>query len=190
MENPDRSDSLDEPLPQIAAAAAAAVAAADAAGRTSSGDGISSSRRERGEDVWESLGAEMEGAGSGQLSSQGIQQHKLNLQQQQQQQQGRGLNGAETAPQRQQSVLHVVACVSNTASKAVAAAFFGSMGPDAAAAAAAAAAKGSRRRGGGGDSSSVVGACEFSYELIVPGEVESAVLVQVAGEPLYTRVSV
>jgi hypothetical protein len=86
-------------------------------------------------------------------------------------------------------VLHVVACVSNTASKAVAAAFFGTMGPDAAAAAAAAVAKGSRRRGVG-DSSSVVGSCEFSYELIVPGEVESAVLVQVAGEPLYTRVSV
>jgi hypothetical protein len=58
------------------------------------------------------------------------------------------------------------------------------MGPVAdAAGAAAAAAAGT----GGGDG--VVRDCEFTYELIVPGEVESAVLVQVAAEPLYTRVS-
>jgi hypothetical protein len=102
-------------------------------------------------------------------------------QQQQQQQQPKG-------------PLHVVACVSSTSSKAVAAAFFGAMGPDAAASAAATSSRrsgsnGSNGGSGGNGGGGVVGCCEFSYELIVPGEVEGAVLVQVAAEPLYTRVS-
>jgi hypothetical protein len=125
------------------------------------------------------------------LSAQGVQQHRLNMQQpasattQNQSNLGVGTQQPGQAQLRcstpEPQPLHVVACVTNTASKAVAAAFFGAMGPDAAASAAA---------HGRLDhvSGSVVGVCEFSYELIVPGEVESAVLVQVAGEPLYTQV--
>ena len=69
--------------------------------------------------------------------------------------------------------LHVVACVATTAAKAVAAAFFGSPST-----------------GGGGYSGggAVVGEQLFTYELLVPGELESAVLVQVANEPLYVKV--
>lgn len=113
--------------------------------------------------------------GGNQLSAQAVQQHRTGLQQP-------WPDMAQHPGDQQQSPLHVVACVTTTASKAVAAAFFGAMGPDAAASAVSS--KGLRQGSG-----SVVGACEFTYELIVPGEVESAVLVQVAGEPLYTRVS-
>jgi hypothetical protein len=34
----------------------------------------------------------------------------------------------------------------------------------------------------------MLGSCPFSYELVVPGVVESSVLVQVANEPLYGKV--
>jgi hypothetical protein len=57
--------------------------------------------------------------------------------------------------------LHIVACIASTSARAVAASFFG----DAA--------------GSSSSSSAVVRLCPFSYELIVHGEVESAVLLQV-----------
>lgn len=77
--------------------------------------------------------------------------------------------------------LHVVACVGTIAARAVAASFFGGVSSSLASAA------------GAGDASSkssigaVVGRCPFTYELIVEGEVESAVLLQVANEPLYAQ---
>lgn len=77
---------------------------------------------------------------------------------------------------------HVVACVATSSAKAVAAAFFGP--PNAAACAAA-------DDVAADDSSSscgVVGQGLFTYELLVPGEVEGAVLVQAAQEPLYEQV--
>jgi hypothetical protein len=65
--------------------------------------------------------------------------------------------------------LHVVACVATTSATAVAASFFGNVpGTD----------SGNRSSSGSG-SGAVVGCCPFSYELIVHGEVESAVLLQV-----------
>lgn len=81
---------------------------------------------------------------------------------------------------RRQKVPHVVACVSTMSSKAVAAAFFGP--PSAGQLAAAAAAV------GGGVATGVVGSRLFTYELLVPGEIEGSVLVQVANEPLYVKV--
>jgi hypothetical protein len=104
---------------------------------------------------------------------------------------GSGLNtqqqglGARAKPK----VPHVVACVSTTSSKAVAAAFFG---PPAAGAAAsgAAAAVGAAQAVGGMDvvAGGVVGSRLFTYELLVPGEIEGSVLVQVANEPMYVKV--
>jgi hypothetical protein len=87
-------------------------------------------------------------------------------------------------------VPHVVACVSTTSSKAVAAAFFGppaagqALGAGAAAAAAATGAVAGVDVVAGG----VVGSRLFTYELLVPGEIEGAVLVQVANEPHYVKV--
>lgn len=108
-----------------------------------------------------------------------------------------GGHSSSSRPVRRK-VPHVVACVSTTSSKAVAAAFFG---PPAAAAADAAAAGGF---GGGSsgtewalgaavgvagaDGSGIVGPRLFTYELLVPGEIEGSVLVQVANEPLYVKV--
>jgi hypothetical protein len=93
---------------------------------------------------------------------------------------------------------HVVACVATSSSKAVAAAFFGppdgandnakvmtssstGNGADSAADAVSAESSSSGSEGG------VVGGL-FTYELLVPGEVEGSVLVQVANEPQYVKV--
>lgn len=94
---------------------------------------------------------------------------------------------------------HVVACVATSSSKAVAAAFFGPANSCCAAAtaavvgggvaAAAAAVEDISAAVDAGSSMGVVGPGLFTYELIVPGEVEGAVLVQVANEPQYVKVS-
>jgi S1-C subfamily serine protease len=78
-------------------------------------------------------------------------------------------SAAAAAPAVALRKLHVVACVATTSATAVAASFFGDA---------------SGTKSGKGNSSSsgsgaVVGCCPFSYELIVHGEVESAVLLQV-----------
>lgn len=90
-------------------------------------------------------------------------------------------------------VPHVVACVSTTSSKAVAAAFFG---PPAAGRAASGTLSVSATVAGteavtGMDvvAGGVVRSRLFTYELLVPGEIEGSVLVQVANEPLYVKVS-
>jgi hypothetical protein len=96
-----------------------------------------------------------------------------------------GSSGSRAKPK----VPHVVACVSTTSSKAVAAAFFGppaAAGPGgsgAGSAAAAGAVSGLDVVAGG-----VVGSRLFTYELLVPGEIEGSVLVQVANESLYVKV--
>lgn len=89
-------------------------------------------------------------------------------------------------------VPHVVACVSTTSSKAVAAAFFG---PPAAGRAASGSLSASATVAGteaitGMDvvAGGVVRSRLFTYELLVPGEIEGSVLVQVANEPLYVKV--
>jgi hypothetical protein len=97
--------------------------------------------------------------------------------------------------QQQRKVPHVVACVSTTSSKTVAAAFFG---PPAAGCGSGAAAAGAAAAAGGGSvaaaaagelaSAGVVGSRLFTYELLVPGEIEGSVLVQVANQPLYIKV--
>lgn len=105
---------------------------------------------------------------------------------------GRGQQGLGRAKPK---VPHVVACVSTTSSKSVAAAFFGPPGATSsssssgAAAAAAAAAGGAAAGAGGGLAGrGVVGSRLFTYELLVPGEIEGSVLVNVANEPLYVKV--
>jgi hypothetical protein len=72
---------------------------------------------------------------------------------------------AAAAPAGRLQTLHVVACVATASARAVAASFFGD-------------AAGTSSSNGSG-SGAVVGCCPFSYELIVHGEVESAVLLQV-----------
>jgi len=93
-----------------------------------------------------------------------------------------------SCPADGRQVLHIVACVSTTASKAVATAFFGPGN----AAAVTGTAVGATAAGLVTSNSSpvgVVGSDLFTYELMVPGEIEGAVLVQVANEPLYIKVS-
>jgi hypothetical protein len=98
---------------------------------------------------------------------------------------GQGSGSSRAKPK----VPHVVACVSTTSSKAVAAAFFGppaAAGPGgsgAGSAVTAGAVSGLDVVAGG-----VVGSRLFTYELLVPGEIEGSVLVQVANEPLYVKV--
>jgi hypothetical protein len=96
---------------------------------------------------------------------------------------------------------HVVACVATSSSKAVAAAFFGPpngandnvkvMASSSTGTGAGAAADGISAENSSSSSSSsdggVVGGL-FTYELLVPGEVEGSVLVQVANEPQYVKV--
>lgn len=88
-----------------------------------------------------------------------------------------GLSSRQLKPK----VPHIVACVSTTSSKAVAAAFFGP--PSAGQALGAGGAGGLE-----GSTAGVVGSRLFTYELLVPGEIEGSVLVQVANEPLYVKV--
>lgn len=101
---------------------------------------------------------------------------------------GQGLGGAGRAKPK---VPHVVACVSTTSSKAVAAAFFGPPAAGQAAGGGGAAAAAASRAVAGMDvvKGGVVGSRLFTYELLVPGEIEGSVLVQVANEPLYVKVS-
>jgi hypothetical protein len=80
--------------------------------------------------------------------------------------------------------LHVVACVQTTSAKAVMKSFFGECGWH----------KGSTSSSQGpaaGDAEqpAVVGSALFDYELLVPGEMEGAVLVQAAHQPLVIKVS-
>jgi hypothetical protein len=109
---------------------------------------------------------------------------------------GRGQQGSE-APTKPK-VPHVVACVSTTSSKSVAAAFFGPPGATSSSSssssgAAGAAAGGAAAGAAGGldavaGGKGVVGSRLFTYELLVPGEIEGSVLVNVANEPLYVKV--
>lgn len=108
---------------------------------------------------------------------------------------GLGVEGSSSSTSRAKpKVPHVVACVSTTSSKAVAAAFFGppaASGKSSAGASGAAGGAGAAAGGGVGveaGAGGVVGTRLFTYELLVPGEIEGSVLVQVANEPLYVKV--
>jgi hypothetical protein len=80
--------------------------------------------------------------------------------------------------------LHVVACVQTTSAKAVMKSFFGECGwhKDSTSSSQGPAA-------GDSEQPAVIGSALFNYELLVPGELEGAVLVQAAHQPLVIKVS-